>query len=111
MHVSNMTSNNGNKVANQFIIDTDDYGDNETTYWDMFEGDVLVNGVQTFQSYNSVIAMKGYDQNSNLRVVLDEKTWDYSVTTGKYRNQFLGENKAETLKKIKSGEYKLANLN
>ena len=41
----------------------------------------------------------------------DKDSWDYSVTTGKYRNQFLGENKAETLKKIKSGEYKLAKLN
>ena len=44
-------------------------------------------------------------------IVLDEYYWDYSSTTGKYRNQFLGEKKAETLKKIRSGEYKLKNLN
>jgi len=42
---------------------------------------------------------------------LDEKYWDYSKTTGKYRNQFLGENKKETEKKIASGEYILTDLN
>lgn len=86
MKVENMLSNNGNKVANQFRI---------------CDGNKLV-----FQSYDSVIAVK-----DNGKVYLDEKTWDYSKTTGKYRNMFLGETKAETLKKIKSGEYTLANLN
>ena len=33
------------------------------------------------------------------------RNWDYSVTTGKYRNQFLNETKKETLAKLKSGEY------
>jgi len=45
------------------------------------------------------------------RVELDEKYWDCSVTTGKYRNLFLGESKKETERKIKTGEYKLTNLN
>ena len=36
--------------------------------------------------------------------------WDYSVTTSKYRNIFLNENKKETEKKIKSGEYVLTDL-
>ena len=45
------------------------------------------------------------------RVFLDEYYWDYSRTTGKYRNQFLGEYIDETRSKIKSGEYKLKNLN
>ena len=44
-------------------------------------------------------------------VQLDKQYWDYSVTTGKYRNQFLGETKAETQKKIDSGEYILTDLN
>ena len=44
-------------------------------------------------------------------ITLDETYWDYSKTTGKYRNQFLGETKAETEKKIKSGEYQLVDLN
>lgn len=88
MKVQNMTNNNGNKVKNQFIIEDD-------------------NGGEVFQSYNSVIAVRDCDGN----ITLDGQKWDYSVTTGKYRNQFLGETKAETLKKIESGEYKLAKLN
>ena len=60
-----------------------------------------------FQSYDTVIAVI----DENRQVWLDRYSWDYSTTTGKYRNQFLGENIAETRKKIKSGAYKLANLN
>jgi hypothetical protein len=41
----------------------------------------------------------------NGQVYLNEKYWDYSITTGKHRNEFLGESIAETRKKIKSGEY------
>lgn len=61
---------------------------------------------EIFQSYSSIIAIK-----ENGKITLDEKTWDYSKTTGKYRNRFLGEDKKATEAKIKSGEYKLANLN
>ena len=86
MRVYNMTSNNGNKVANQFIIE-----DKNKTY---------------FQSYNSIIVL-----NKNGKITLDSYYWDYSVTTGKYRNQFLNEGINETRKKIKEGIYKLANLN
>ena len=49
--------------------------------------------------------------NKNGKITLDSYYWDYSVTTGKYRNQFLNEGIAETRKKIKEGIYKLANLN
>ena len=86
MKVENMTSPQGNKVANQFIIT--DKGD------------------EYFQSYNSIIAKR-----SNGKIYLDDVFWDYSRTTGKYRNEFLGEGIAETRKKIKSGEYKLVDLN
>jgi len=86
MKVENMTSSQGNKVANQFLI-TD-------------------NGNEYFQSYRSMIAKK-----SQGKIYLDEYYWDYSVTTGKYRNIFLGEGIAETRKKIASGEYILTNLN
>jgi hypothetical protein len=61
-----------------------------------------------FQSYQSIIAFK---PNNGDKITLDKETWNYSVTTGKYRNQFLRETKKETEKKIKSGEYILANLN
>ena len=90
MKVQNMTNSNGNKVANQFII-----FDSEFT---------------AFQSYNSII-VKTVFENGKRVVYLDENTWDYSKTTGKYRNLFLGETKKETEKKIASGEYKLADLN
>ena len=89
MKVENMVSNKGNKIAIQFII----YADN---------GEVF------FQSYESVICKK---DNKNNKMYLDENKWDYSVTTGKYRNMFLGEAKKETEAKIKSGEYILVDLN
>jgi hypothetical protein len=97
MKVENMTSSKGNKVANQFII----YGD----------PDPQGMRVRTFQSYGSVIVREIRQNNTVITVELDETYWDYSVTTGKYRNQFLGETKAETQKKIDSGEYTLADLN
>jgi len=100
MKTENMTSTNGNKVANQFII-TDD------------------NGNVFFQSYSSVIAKRYYphqesEDNFNTvpnKIELDKKYWNYSNTTGKYRNIFLNETIKDTRKKIKSGEYKLVDLN
>ena len=88
MRVYNITNSNGNKVANQFIIDD--------------------KSKETFQSYNSIIATRNKKTD---KITLDSYYWDYSVTTGKYRNQFLGEGIAETRKKIKEGIYKLRNLN
>lgn len=84
--VENMESARGLKVPNQFIIRT-----TSGTY---------------FKSYLSTIVYK-----DGAQTYLDKNKWDYSTTTGKYRNIFLGEKKAETLKKIKSGVYKLADLN
>lgn len=91
MKVRNMKSARGNKVPNQFII-VDDRGD------------------EHFQSYSTIIASRIH-VNGVPFVELDENKWDYSATTGKYRNQFLGETIKETRAKIKSGEYKLADLN
>tara|TARA_R110000751_G_scaffold25451_1_gene69044 strand:- start:322 stop:681 length:360 start_codon:yes stop_codon:yes gene_type:complete len=85
--VRNMTSNSGNPVANQFVIRTKDF--------------------RIFQSYSTTIAKI---LNSG-KVFLDVDYWDYSRTTGKYRNQFLNENIAETRKKINNGEYILKDLN
>lgn len=85
--IENMTSRNGNDIPNQYIIRTD-----EGTF---------------FQSYKSVIAFEAKDGT----IQLDADKWDYSVTTGKYRNQFLGEDKKQTEAKIKSGVYTLVNLN
>lgn len=84
--VENMVSSKGNKVANQFII--------------------RIGDVEYFQSYNTIIAKKSCG-----KVYLDKNKWDYSSTTGKYRNIFLGEKKKDTERKIKNGEYILMNLN
>ena len=82
----NMVSNKGNKIANQFVIYTD-------------------NG-SIFQSYNSTIV-----KIDSGKTYLDKNTWDYSKTTGKYRNIFLNETKKDTEAKIKSGQYILTDLN
>jgi hypothetical protein len=67
----------------------------------------LDNGDRVFQSYETTIAR--IDKAG--QVTLDRAKWDYSKTTGLYRNRFLGEDKATTESKIKSGVYKLADLN
>ena len=60
-----------------------------------------------FQSYKTLIAFRDNDN----QVWLDENHWDYSTTTGKYRNIFLNENKKLTQKKIDHSIYLLADLN
>ena len=55
-----------------------------------------------FQSYRSIIY---FVCSKTGKKYLDFNTWDYSATTGKYRNEILGEGIAETRKKIESGEY------
>ena len=80
IRVENFVSNNGNAIPNQFKITTQD-----GTY---------------FQSYDSIIVYEDRDGNITLG-----NDWDYSKTTGKYRNIFLGEDKKETERKIKEGIY------
>lgn len=92
MKVQNMTSNNGNKVANQFIVDGEHHGQ----------------AGRFFQSYSSVIAFMPANGSS---VSLDAKYWDFSKTTSKYRNQFLNDTTADVKRKIASGEYILTDLN
>ena len=77
--VNNMQSNAGNDIANQFIISGFGY--------------------TLFQSYQSPIALR----KGGITYIF--KNWNYSVTTGKYRNMFLNECKKETVAKLKSGEY------
>ena len=92
--VENMKNRVGKPVVNQFIIN-------------QIEG-VIERTI--FQSYNSTVAMK-VDNGDTYQIYLDNDTWDYSSTTGSYRNVFLGEDIHETRKKIKSGEYLLVDLN
>lgn len=77
--VSNMRGNSGREVPNQFRISGD--------------------GWALLQSYRSPIAMVYHG------ITYIFKNYDYSQTTGVYRNQFLGEGIAETRAKLKSGEY------
>jgi len=88
MKVSNMTSCNGNKVPNQFII-TDES-----------------ENAEYFQSYNTVIAKR-----CNSVITLDISAHDWSGTTIKYRNIFLGANSGQVADRIESGEYLLEDLN
>ena len=64
-------------------------------------------GNEFFQSYSTVIARSDVAGN----ITLDENHWNYSRTTGQYRNQFLNEGIDDTRSKIDSGVYALANLN
>ena len=87
--VSNMTSDRSYRpVANQFIITKyDNKGYKRKEF---------------FQSYDSLIVFVDYSKKGR-QIYLDEYYWDYSRTTGKYRNQFLGEQIEETRSKIKNG--------
>ena len=86
--IENMLSNNGNEVPNQFEITTDE-------------------GVY-FQSYKTIIAFKPY---ANSPVLLDKESWDYSVTTSRYRNKFLDCDTKTVKERLHSGIYQLADLN
>lgn len=55
---------------------------------------------KTFLSYGTKIAHIAKDGTVSLY-----PAWNYSRTTAYYRSQFLGENTAETHKKLASGEY------
>ena len=88
MNSKNMISASGNAIPNQIKI-TDDSGN------------------RYFQSYNSIICKITREGT----VILDEKYWNYSKTTSKYRSIFLNEPTGTTARKITSGEFKLANLN
>jgi len=87
MKVSNMVSNSGNKIANQF--------------------EILTDTARFFQSYKSIIAKIDNDNN----ITLDSHYWDYSKTTSKYRNMFLNMSTNDIKKDIKLGNIKLDNLN
>jgi len=63
-------------------------------------------GTEYCRSYAVIIAKK---QNGN--VYLDERYYQYSVTTARHFNKFLGHGISDTRAKIKSGEYILTNLN
>lgn len=99
MKITQMKSPNGREVPNQFIITEEGRGAN---------GNFIRKEV--FQSYQSVIVER-IIWDDRIDITLDAQYWDYSTTTGKYRNQFLNEGIAETREKIASGVYRLGQLN
>jgi len=90
MKVSQLTNDKGNKVNNHFIIYDSEY--------------------TIFRSYNSNIIKTTFEDGER-KVYLDSYYWNYSKTTAKYRNQYLGETTKEIETKIKTGVYSLTNLN
>ena len=90
MKVSNFTNERGNKVANQFIINDSEY--------------------TAFQSYQSIIVKTTFENGERV-VYLDSYYYNYSKTTAKYRNQFLGCTSKEVEQRIKEGIYILTDLN
>ena len=86
MKIKNFVSDKHNAIANQF--------------------EITIGEAVFFQSYKSIIAKieRGI-------TYLDEVYWNYSKTTSKYRNMFLGENTNDTKRKIDNGEYILTDLN
>lgn len=86
--VRQMTGRTGAPVANQFIITDGEF--------------------EFFQSYQTVIAKRHISAGV---VTLDADRWDYSVTTSKYRNKFLGMDTAQIKRDIKAGRIALADLN
>lgn len=71
---------------------------------------------ETFVSYGTKIVFRSHHKygepgNKKHKIILDENYWDYSRTTGKYRNQFLGFGVQECRKGIQDGTIQLADLN
>lgn len=73
------------EIPNQFEITTDD--------------------CCIFQSYRSTIAKENFKTGE---LVFDPNYWDYSRTTMKYLNQWLGNNARDL---VKAGKVKFENLN
>jgi hypothetical protein len=92
--VEQMTSRSGNVVPNQTIL-SDMTG-------------------KTFVSYGSKIVYQSKDRGSDglpLEIIVDEHYWDYSRTTGKYRNEFMNMGVQDVRNYIKECRIKLGNLN
>ncbi len=93
--VEQMTSRSGNVVPNQTILSCP-------------KG-------KTFVSYGSKIVFQSKSRSSidglPLEIIVDEYYWDYSRTTGKYRNEFMNMGVQDVRNYIKEGRIKVGNLN
>ena len=64
------------------------------------------NGVSYFQSYDVIVAKK-----SKGKIILDKDYYEYSRTTIKYRNRFLGLLSVSVKEAIRDGKITLGKLN
>lgn len=86
MIINNMVSDKGNKIPNQYVI--------------------KLNNCNAFQSYETVIAIRNYDSfHKRWEVFLNKEYYNYSKTTSKYRNKYLGLKTKQIEQKIKSKEF------
>ena len=92
--VENMTSRNGKPIPNQVIL-SESLGDTFVSY-----GTKIV-----YQSTR--ISKDGLPKD----IIVDETNWDYSRTTGKYRNEFMGMGVQDVRDHIKDGRIKVGDLN
>lgn len=92
VEVQTMTTNGGNPTGNQVILSEPD-------------GDMFV-------SYGTKICWKSKSMyNGYPKIILDEYYWDYSRTTSKYRNEFLGMSTPQLKELINQGIVKFTELN
>ena len=90
MKTYHLKTNQGNNAVNQIVIEMTHFG----------------KPCSTFQSYQTIMAHIDCEG----KVTLD-KSYPYSVTTSRYLNKFLNVTSKERDKFVKSGFYKIADLN
>lgn len=90
-HKEAMLTSSGKPAKDQYVVYHDD-------------------GSTAFVSYGTTIAVRPADY-PKTRIKLDKWKWNYSITTARYRNRFLGEATAQTRKRIQNGQYELVDLN
>jgi hypothetical protein len=88
---SALTTRGGNKAKNQFIE---------------WHSDCTL-----FVSYETIIVKTTFDGNGNRIVYLDKHYFNYSRTTVRYRNEFLGVTTKQLEARILDGTYLLTDLN
>ena len=90
MKTYHLKTNQGDNAVNQIVIEMTHFG----------------KPCSTFQSYQTIMAHIDCEG----KVTLD-KSYPYSRTTSRYLNQFLNVTSKERDKFVKSGFYKIADLN
>jgi hypothetical protein len=88
MRVSQLINSGGRPVPNHFVIE--------------------YNGFKWLQSYNALVARIDVESEE---VELDQNYWEYSKTTARHRNAFLGMDNSEVKRHVDDGTFRLVDLN